>query len=168
VSELSTERLLLPPLSSEHVADLVALYSDPEVARYVGGDALTPEAIAAQAGRFAAVWRDRGYGQSAVLDRATGAFLGRVGLHYWPQWDEVELGYVLAAHAQHRGLAAEASSAWIEWARTSLDRDHLVAVIDPRNVASSGLALRLGFSPLRDDVTPTGVPVRVFRLDLDR
>jgi RimJ/RimL family protein N-acetyltransferase len=163
---LSTARLLLPPLGHEHAAHLVGLYSDPEVARYVGGDGLTPESVALQAARFAAVWRERGYGQSAVIDRETGAFLGRVGLHYWPAWDEVELGYVLAAEAQHRGIAAEASRAWIEWSRTSLKRDHLIAVIDPRNAASVGLAVRLGFSPDRDDVTPAGVAVRVFRLDL--
>jgi RimJ/RimL family protein N-acetyltransferase len=154
---LSTARLLLPPLGHEHAAHLVGLYSDPEVARYVGGDGLTPESVALQAARFAAVWRERGYGQSAVIDRETGAFLGRVGLHYWPAWDEVELGYV---------LAAEASRAWIDWSRTSLKRDHLIAVIDPRNAASVGLAVRLGFSPDRDDVTPAGVAVRVFRLDL--
>jgi hypothetical protein len=33
---LSTERLLLPPLGLEHADDLIALYADPEVARYVG------------------------------------------------------------------------------------------------------------------------------------
>jgi RimJ/RimL family protein N-acetyltransferase len=86
---LSTERLLLPPLTEAHSDDLIALYSDPEVARYVGGDALTPRTVPAQAARFAAIWREHGFGQSAVIDRETGAFLGRVGLHYWPAWDEV-------------------------------------------------------------------------------
>jgi RimJ/RimL family protein N-acetyltransferase len=163
---LSTERLLLPPLTLEHTADLVALYADPEVTRYVGGDALTPETVPLQAARLADEWRERGYGQSAVIARASGAFLGRVGLHYWPGWDEVELGYVLAASAQHRGIAHEASVAWIEWARSSLERDYITAVIDPRNAASIRLARRLGFSLDRDDVTPTGVAVHIFRLDL--
>ena len=163
---LSTARLLLPPLTVEHTADLIALYSDPEVARYVGGDTLTPETIPLQAARFAAVWREHGFGQSAVIDRETGAFLGRVGLHNWPTWNEVELGFVLAASAQHRGLAAEASRAWIDWARGALDRDHLIAVIDPRNSASIGLARRLGFALDRDDVTPTGVAVQIYRLNL--
>ena len=101
-----------------------------------------------------------------MIDRATGAFLGRAGLHYWPDWDEVELGYVLAARAQGRGLAAEASRAWIEWARAEPGIDSLTAVIDPRNTPSIGLALRLGFALDRSDVTPTGVAVRVYRLQL--
>lgn len=163
---LATERLLLPPLTREHAPELVALYSDPDVARYIGGAALTPEATAAQAGRLADEWRDRGYGQSAVIDRATGAFLGRVGLHHWPGWDEVELDYVLAAPAQGRGFAAEASRAWIDWARTEPGIDSLTAVIDPRNAPSIALARRLGFALDRSDVTPTGVAVLVYRLQL--
>jgi RimJ/RimL family protein N-acetyltransferase len=163
---LETARLLLPPLTREHTADLVALYSDPEVARYVGGARLTPATIPRQAWSFADEWDERGYGQSAVIERSSGAFLGRVGLHYWPTWGEVELGYVLAAHAQGRGLAAEASRAWIEWARTHLGRESLVAVIQPANAASVGLALKLGFVFDRADVTGSGDSVEVYRLGL--
>jgi RimJ/RimL family protein N-acetyltransferase len=53
-----------------------------------------------------------------------------------------------------------------ETARASLARDHLIAVIDPRNAASVSLALRLGFVFDRDDVTPAGVVVTVYRLVL--
>ena len=164
--QLTTARLLLPPLTREHADDLVALYSDPEVARYVGGTTLTPDTIPGQAGRFADEWHDRGYGQSAVIDRESGEFLGRIGLHYWSTWNEVELGYVLAASAQGRGLAAEGSRAWIEWARSAPGIDYLTAVIDPRNAASIRLALRLGFALDRPDVTPSGVPVLVYRRDV--
>lgn len=162
--DLATERLLLPPLTREHTPSLIGLYSDPEVAHYVGGDTLTPDTIPQQAARFADEWTDRGYGQSAVIDRATGAFLGRVGLHYWAGWNDIELGYVLASAAQHRGIAAEASRAWIDWARDSATIDSLIAVIDPRNAASIALAGRLGFRLERDDATPTGVAVRIYRL----
>jgi RimJ/RimL family protein N-acetyltransferase len=162
---LTTDRLLLPPLTREHAADLVALYSDPEVARYVGGATLTPETIPLQAERLSDEWRERGYGQSAVIDRATGAFVGRAGLHYWPNWNEVELGYVLAATSQGRGLATEAGRAWIDWARAAPGIDSLIAVIDPRNTPSIAVAGRLGFTLERDDVTPTGVAVHIFRLE---
>ena len=164
---LATPRLLLPPLTRDHTAALIALYSDPDVVRYVGGDTLTPATIPAQAGRLADEWDDRGYGQSAVIERSTGEFLGRVGLHYWPGWHEVELGYVLAASAQGRGLAAEASRAWIDWATGAAGIRSLIAVIDPRNAPSIALALRLGFALERDDVTPTGVAVRIYRLPVD-
>src|SRR3712207_7710644 len=48
-----------------------------------------------------------GFGQSALLDRGTGAFLGRAGLHPWPQWDEVELGCVLAEEVTPSGVRSE-------------------------------------------------------------
>jgi RimJ/RimL family protein N-acetyltransferase len=78
---LETERLLMPPLGDEHTEALVCVYADPEVARYIGGAALDAEGTAAQVARFQAVWREHGFGQSALIDRASGAFLGRAGLH---------------------------------------------------------------------------------------
>ena len=87
--------------------------------------------------------------------------LGRAELHPWPQWREVELGYVLAQHAWGRGLATEAASAWLDVAFGTLGLDRLTAVIHPDNAPSRGLAIRLDFRVHREDVTPAGVPVLV-------
>jgi RimJ/RimL family protein N-acetyltransferase len=163
---LETDRLLLPPLTREHTAALVDLYSDPAIARYIGGARLTPDSIPLQTATLADEWDERGYGQSAVLLRETGEFVGRAGLHYWPIWDEVELGYVIAARVQRRGLAQEASRAWIDWSRSSLERDSLVTVIQPANAASVALAVKLGFAFDRSDVTATGDAVELYRLPL--
>ena len=148
---LETARLLLPPLTEEHIAPLAALYRDPEVTRFIGGDTLDPEATAAQVTAFGLVWQERGFGQSAVIDRATGQFLGRVGLHPWPVWDEIEVGWVLARTAQSKGFAAEAAARWITYAFTELGLTRLTAVIDPRNEPSRRLAVRLGFAVHRQD-----------------
>ena len=75
----------MPPLSAEHTAALAEVYADPEVTRYIGGDALDAEGTAAQVVSFEEIWREYGFGQSALLDRGTGAFVGRAGLHPWPQ-----------------------------------------------------------------------------------
>ena len=151
----------MPPLSGQHTEALTELYADPDVVRDIGGAALDPEGTAAQVVRFEAVWREYGFGQSALLDRGTGAFLGRAGLHPWPQWDEVELGYVLARHAQGRGLAGEAARAWLDVASTQLGLHRLTAVIHPDNAPSRALATRLGFRVHREDVTLSGVQVLV-------
>jgi len=163
---LETERLLLPPLDQRHLDALAAIYADPEVARYIGGDRLDAAGTAAQLVRFEQVWREHGYGQSAVLERATGALIGRAGLHPWPAWGEVELGYVLARRAQGRGYATEAARAWLDAASGVLGLDRLTAVIHPDNRASRALAERLGFAVHRHDVTPSGVPVVVYELNL--
>jgi RimJ/RimL family protein N-acetyltransferase len=160
-----TERLRLVPLDATWVDQLAALYADPEVARYIGAGALDAAGTRAQVERFEAVWREHGYGQSALLDRGTGRLVGRAGLHPWPGWDELELGYALARDHWGKGLAREACEAWLDWALAHLPHDHLIAVIQPGNAASIGLAERLGFRFERDDVTPGGVEVSIYRLE---
>ncbi len=91
--------------------------------------------------------------------------IGRAGLHPWPAWDELELGYVLARDRWGKGLASEAAHAWLTWAWAHLPHDHLIAVIQPDNASSIALAERLGFGFDRTDVTPLGDQVSVYRLD---
>lgn len=162
--ELRTPRLSLQPLTTEHRQALGEIYSDPDVARYIGGDRLTSEAIDDQVNGFAAEWHERGYGQSAVLNRETGEFLGRIGLHHWPNWDEIELGYILGKSVQGQGFATEGSRAWIEWAEANKDIPYIIANIHPENSASIRRAEKLGFTYDRDDATPSGLPTLIYRL----
>ena len=159
-----TERLLMPSLSGQHTEALAAVYADPDVARHLGEATLDAEGTAAQVARIEAIWRVHGFGQSTLLDRGTGALLGRAGLHPWPQWDEVELGFVLARHAQGRGLATEAARAWLHVASGELGLHRLTAVVHPDNAPSRALVTRLGFRVHREDVTPSGVGVLVHEL----
>jgi len=162
---LKTERLLLVPLDSSRVEELAAIYTHPEVARDIGADRLTAEGTQAQVASFEQVWREHGYGQSALPERATGRMIGRAGLHPWPNWDELEIGYVLARDRWGRGLAREASRVWLQWAWTHLPHEYLIAVIQPANASSINLAERLGFTFNRHDVTPRGAEVSIYRLD---
>ncbi len=114
--EFDTDRLLLPPLGQQHAERLASVYADAEVAKYIGGGTLDAAATAVQVARFQSIWTARGYGQSAVILRTSGEFIGRVGLHPWPEWDEVEIGWVIARHAQGHGYATEAASAWLRMA----------------------------------------------------
>ncbi len=161
---MGTDRLVLEPLTQRHTAALARIHADPDVARYVGGATLDAEGTAAQVLRFEAIWREHGWGQSAVVERASGALVGRVGLHPWPLWDEVELGYVLAREAQGRGYATEAAVAWLDAAFGPLGLDRVTAVIHPDNTRSRRVAARLGFRVHREDVTPKGVHVLVHEL----
>jgi RimJ/RimL family protein N-acetyltransferase len=161
---MTTQRLRMVPLDATRSDELAAMYADPEVARFIGGDALDGDGTRAQVERFEAVWREHGYGQSALLERDTGRLLGRAGLHPWPAWGELELGYALARDCWGRGLAREACEVWLDWAFAHLPHDHLIAVIQPDNAASISLAERLGFGFDRDDVTQSGVEVSIYRL----
>ena len=153
---------MLRPLERQDVEALASVYADDEVARYIGGRALDAAATARQIAEFEHIWRERGYGQSAVVVRTSGELIGRVGLHPWPDWDEVELGWVLARHAQGQGYATEAATSWLRVAFGELGVSRLTAVVHPENQASRALAERLGFRVHRHDVTAPGTTVLVY------
>ena len=77
---------------------------------------------------------------------------------------QVELGFVLAGHAQGRGLATEAARAWLDVASGELGLHRITTVIHPDNAASRALVTRLSFRVHREDVTPSGVRVLVHEL----
>ncbi|WP_082057025.1 GNAT family N-acetyltransferase [Psychromicrobium lacuslunae] len=163
---LGTERLWLRPLKLTDAKDLAEIYADPEVARYIGGAALDLTGTHQQLSRFEAEWGNRGVGQSAVLELASKRLIGRIGLHYWDVWGELELGYALETASQGKGYAAEGAAAWIDWAEQNLKQEYLIAVINPENKPSIKLARRLGFEHSRVDVTPSGSLVHIYRRDL--
>lgn len=161
---MRTERLILRACTASDGAILAELYADPEVSRFVGGDLLDDKKSHAQAQSFASVWDSSGYGQSILVDRTTHDVIGRVGLHPWPGWDELELGWVLARRSQGQGLAQEAARAWLDWAGRAGAAPYLTAVIHPDNAASIRLAERLGFIFDRQDTTPWNEVV-IYRYD---
>jgi RimJ/RimL family protein N-acetyltransferase len=150
VVELTTGRLLLRPVEAEDLDDLVAMHADPVTVTFF--DAVTRQEVVDWIDRSLAEWEERGYGKLAIVDRESGEFLGRSGLKYWPQFDEVEVGWVLTAAARGRGVATEAGRACLEWGFRDLDVPYITAMIEPANEASAAVAARLGMTPLRDDL----------------
>jgi RimJ/RimL family protein N-acetyltransferase len=161
--ELTTERLTLRPVVEGDLDALVALREDPLVRRFFGET--TREEVAEWVARSGPEWAERGYGRLAILDRESGAFLGRSGLRYWPEFDEVEVGWVLAAEARGSGIATEAALACLDWGFSDFDLSYITAMIAPDNTTSIAVARRLGMEPLREDtLRDFGVSVIVFAL----
>jgi RimJ/RimL family protein N-acetyltransferase len=149
------------PLTRGYVADLVDLYSDPGVTRF-----LTPLDEAGHLRRCLEaeeMWACRGYGRVAFHEKVSGRFVGRGGLQYWPGFDEVEVTWALRRDAWGQGLATEAGDAWVRWGLEHLDVPYITALIAPENTGSRGVAERLGMSVLRTD-TQHGREVLVYAL----
>ncbi len=138
------------PLTVANLADLVALYEDGRVARFLLP--LDEEGQRRRLEETEASWAHRGYGRVGLYERSTGRFVGRGGLHYWPQFGEVEVGWALRADAWGRGYATDSARAWIDWGFAHLPVGYITANIDPDNTASLRVAGRLGMSPLREDI----------------
>jgi RimJ/RimL family protein N-acetyltransferase len=156
---IETERLLLRPVQPDDLDELVRLHEDPAVAHFIGSP--TRDWLADRIGWSREEWTERGHGMLAILDRTDGAFLGRTGLKYWPQFEETELGWVLQPEARGRGIATEAAGAALRWGVANLDLPYVTAMIRPYNGPSIAVAERLGFSPLREDEL-LGVGVTVY------
>ena len=144
--ELRTERLLLRPFTPADEPVMHAIYSDPEVMRYVGhGPHRTPGETAAALRTYGEMLARRGYSFVAVVERETGAVIGDGGLHpLGGTGPEVELGYTLARAAWGRGYATELGRALVDHAHTVLGVQVVVAQVEPENAASRRVLEKLG------------------------
>lgn len=86
-----------------------------------------------------------GYGRFACVWKETGQVIGFSGIKFLEEIQETELGYRFLPEYWRKGLATEAGSAVLEFAKT-LGLSRLVAVIHPENEGSKQVALRLGFT----------------------
>jgi RimJ/RimL family protein N-acetyltransferase len=163
--ELLTERLIMRPVRVEDVDDLVAMHADPLTRRAFGE--WTRDQVGDWAERSVREWEERGHGKLSILDRESGAFVGRSGLRFWPEFDETEVGWVLMPEVRGRGIATEAGRACVEWGFRHLDLPYVTAMIAPDNDTSIAVARRLGMTPLREDVLHE-VPVVVYAVRRDQ
>lgn len=148
IPRLATARLLLRGFEPRDVEPYLAMMADPEVTRHLGDGRPLPRADAwRQLAMIVGHWALRGYGLWAVEERATGAFLGRIGCYEPEGWPALEVGYALARPAWGRGYAREGAAAALAHARDVLGRAEVVSIIRPANAASARVARALGAAP---------------------
>ena len=142
VPTLTTDRLVLRAPRAEDFDGYAGFYASE---RSIWEDGPLPREQAwAEFAAAAGAWVLRGFGSLSLTDRATGRYLGEVGLYQPPHYPEAELGWILVAEAEGRGLAEEAARAVRDWARRERGLDRLVSYIDRGNRRSIRLAERLG------------------------
>lgn len=162
--QLSTERTLLRRLTEHDAAALHDITGSRRAMRYwyPGPD---PD-VAATARRIAEIeshWRDFGFGDWAVIERNGDALIGFAGLHHISDMAEVNIGYVLEPSHWRCGLGTEVCQEILDYGLGRLALPEVVAVIDPRNRASTGLASKCGLW-LRERRTWQGQPRVVYSL----
>lgn len=92
----------------------------------------------------------------AMVLRAEGVVIGDIGFHSAPGHESlavlspggVEFGFGVWEPWRRRGLATEASEALMRWAQEEHGVTRFVLSISPENVASRGLAAKLGFQKI--------------------
>jgi RimJ/RimL family protein N-acetyltransferase len=79
-----------------------------------------------------------------VEEKSSGRVVGRIGFMDPVGWPGFELGWTLARDSWGKGYATEGARRALEYAFTEMDRDHVISLIAPDNVASIKVAERLG------------------------
>lgn len=140
---LFTERLMLRPLSGDDFEAYAAFAGDAEQMRHLGG-AMPREVAWRDLTLRAGAWLTSGFSMFAVIERATGAWVGRIGPWQPDGWPGTEVGWGVAAGFSGRGYAYEAAVASMDYAVEVLGWTDIVHTIAPDNHRSIRLAERLG------------------------
>lgn len=153
---IETSRLRIRPMAAGDLLALVALWTDPEVTRYMGGPR-EPVALAMSLAEDLQP-ATSAYNLWPVEERVTGELVGHCGIldKDVEGRAEFELVYVLARAFWGRGYATEAALALKAHAFTTLGLTRLIALIDPRNFGSAEVARRVGMTWERDVVRSGG------------
>ncbi|MBV9049084.1 MAG: GNAT family N-acetyltransferase, partial [Solirubrobacterales bacterium] len=95
-----------------------------------------------------------GFGLWLLLDRRTGAMVGRGGLQYTyvEGINEIEVGWAIVPERWRQGLATELALACVEVAFNDLELMRLVAFTLPHNIASRRVMEKAGFEFEREIV----------------
>jgi RimJ/RimL family protein N-acetyltransferase len=145
---IATARLLLRPLTSQDIPDLLAYRSDPQVCRYLPFEPMTREVLAARVAGDLGRSELSAEGQAMTLGAervSDGRVIGDVVLFFHSERHAGgEIGYAFHPDVAGQGFASEACAAVLGLAYEELGLHRVVANMDARNHASGRLAERLG------------------------
>jgi RimJ/RimL family protein N-acetyltransferase len=142
---LETERLVLRPYSDRDLESLHALYSQPEVARWLYYEATTLEQSREKLARKVAGRElSEDGGLSAAVELRDRTYVGDAVLFDLNvEHKTVELGFSFDPRHQGNGYATEAARALVGWAFTQ-DLHRVVGKLEARHAASARVLEKLG------------------------
>lgn len=155
---LTTERLLLRGHRAADLDDCAALWQDPEVTRYTTGQPVARQDVWTRLLRHPGHWGLLGFGYWLAFEKASGRFVGEVGLARFerdflagqPDLGALpEAGWVTLPWAHGQGFASEAMTAVLAWQDRQGRWPRSFCIIHPDNAPSLRLAGKLGFRPER-------------------
>lgn len=145
--EIETARLRLRIFTPDDLDDLMLIFGDPDVMKYLGieaGTTSTREEVEVTLKKMIEFWANHGYGRWALINKEDGCMIGLCGLRLLE--GAPELVYAIAKAYWGRGLATEAARASLRYAFEELQLERIVAVTRHANTASIGVMRKIGMS----------------------
>jgi RimJ/RimL family protein N-acetyltransferase len=142
---LVTDRLALRRFTGDDLAWLVDLYSDADVARYVGGTKTAAEIAEMLDVRILKYYdANPGLGIWMTIDRATRAPLGFHLLNHIQGESLIQVGFVLSKAAWNKGIGTEMAFALLRYGFADLGLPRIVGITHRENRASQHVLLKIG------------------------
>ena len=143
---LETDRCLIRETTPEDVEVFYRIYSNPAVTRYK--EELYPEVE--QEKQYVREYIEKiytfyGFGVWTVVEKGSGAVIGRAGVSYREGFEEPELGFIIGVPWQGNGYAYEVCEAILAYASAALGFTKLQALVETENLPSIRLCRKLGF-----------------------
>ena len=165
---ITTERMVLRPLTEDDGEFMLALLNDPGFLRFVGDRQVrtVDAAVEYLCQGILRSYTDYGFGMYLCQRSEDGAAMGICGLVKREWLPDFDLGYGLLRPYVGKGYAKEAGLAIVEQAR-QLGLPRVLAIVQPDNAVSIGLLQALGFAYLRTE--PANVDdceLKVYALDM--
>ena len=147
LSPISTQRLMLRPLTPADIPAIFGIFSNPAVMRYWSSSHWT-EMVQAEK-KMASVLEGYASGEHftyAIIRSEDNRLIGTLSLfNIVAQSRRADIGYALGEPYWGAGYMHEALTAWVRHAFETLELNRLEADIDPRNEGSAKSLERQGF-----------------------
>lgn len=167
---LETERLLLREMDpGSDAAFVYALLNSPKFLQYIGdrGVRSVDEAAVFIEDKYRQSYRDNGFGLYTVELKDDSTQIGICGFVKRNTLPSPDIGFAFLPEHERKGYGYESAEAMLEYGRTRLNFDRVLAITSPGNEASENLLAKLGFvsQGLMDSA---GDRVNLFELNLTK
>ncbi len=163
---VETERLGMRRYHPDDAEMFLALFSDPEVMRYIPNE-LAPDNVDEMRQMLVDYpdYKKHGFGRWSCILKETGRFIGFTGLKFLEDFGgEVDLGYRFFREFWGRGIATEAGLASLSYGFDVLGLQRVIGLALPENIASKRVLEKCGMSFERH-ATYDGQEVAVYAVE---
>ena len=144
---LETKRLKLRETTVEDVDSLYGIYAMPGMTTYMEGLFPDPEDEKRYMRDYIEnVYGLMGFGVWSIIEKESGALIGRAGFSIRNGFENIELGFFIGTTWQGKGYAQEACDAVLHYGRRYLEIDTVQALVKEGNTVSEHILEKLGFS----------------------
>jgi RimJ/RimL family protein N-acetyltransferase len=147
---IETERLTLRIPIAADLEPIAKMWADPDTVKFIGKVPMTREQSWQRLQRYVGHWALHGYGSFALIERASGRYVGEVGIANFereitPPIGPFEAGWVLSPTVHGRGYASEALRGALAFHDEKFPGVPVRCIIDTANAPSLKVAAKAGF-----------------------